>query len=139
MVKAWTGSGQSLAVRQRAFASVGPRKTPPHTGVKRRGWSRSERSPRERVERHVGFDLVCNGSTLNGSAPLFNQGSSFCPFSPSALARTRTSRPFWRRFRRAARGSGKATPDGDAERIILTCPRPSRRTCQPISGLSGCD
>jgi hypothetical protein len=70
MVKAWTGSGQSLAVRQRAFASVGPRKTPPHTGVKRRGWSRSERSPRERVERHVGFDLVCNGSTLNGSAPL---------------------------------------------------------------------
>ena len=47
-------------------------------------------------------------------------------------------RPCWRRFRRAARGSGKAIPDGDAERIILTCPRPSRRTCQPISGLSGC-
>ena len=54
------------------------------------------------------------------------------------LARTRTSRPFWRRFRRAARGSGKATPDVDAVRITLTCPRPSRRTCQPISGLSGC-
>src|SRR3954466_253941 len=71
MVKAWTGSGQSLAVRQRAFASAGPRKTPPHTGVKRRGWSRSERSPRERVERHVGFDLVCNGSTLKRQrAPL---------------------------------------------------------------------
>ena len=43
-------------------------------------------------------------------------------FSPSALAQTRIWRPFWRRFRRAARGSGKATPDGDAERIILTCP-----------------
>ena len=60
-------------------------------------------------------------------------------FSQSALARTRIWRPCWRRFRRAARGSGKATPDGDVVPIILTCPRPNRRTCQPISGLSGCD
>ena len=59
-------------------------------------------------------------------------------FSPSALAGMRIWRPCWRLFRRAALASWKATPGVDAVRIILTCPQPSRRTRQPISGRSGC-
>jgi hypothetical protein len=56
----------------------------------------------------------------------------------TASVRTLTWEPCWKLFRRAVLASWKATPDADAVRIILTCPRLSRRTCQPISGLNVC-
>lgn len=47
-------------------------------------------------------------------------------------------RPCWKLCQRAVPGSWKATPGVNAVRIIRTCPRSHRRTCQPISGRSGC-